>query len=65
MCCCFQPDSCRNIFRADSINWSKVSIWDSLIAETALENGIVKIYTENLKDFKKIPGLKVVNPMEE
>jgi len=44
---------------------NNISIWDSLIAETALENGVTKIYTENLKDFKKIPGLKAVNPIEE
>lgn len=39
----------------------KVSIWDSLIVSTALENGIEKIYTENLKDFKEMP-IAAVNP---
>jgi predicted nucleic acid-binding protein len=28
------------------------------------ENGINKIYTENEKDFKKIPGIKVINPLK-
>lgn len=37
-------------------------VWDALIAETALENGIRKIYTENTKDFNKIPSLKIINP---
>ena len=40
-----------------------VSIWDSLIAETSLENGISKIYTENTKDFRKIPNLAAINPI--
>ena len=44
---------------------NNISIWDSIIAETAMENGITKIYTENIKDFKKISGLKVINPIEE
>ena len=39
-----------------------IGLWDSLIAETSLENGIKKIYTENVKDFRKIPGLRAVNP---
>lgn len=38
-----------------------IQIWDSLIAETALENGITKIYTDK-KDFSKIPGFKAINP---
>ncbi|MEK6888466.1 MAG: PIN domain-containing protein [Candidatus Aenigmatarchaeota archaeon] len=41
-----------------------ISIWDALIGETALENGIRRIYTENIKDFVKIPGLNVENPMK-
>ncbi|MDZ4256971.1 MAG: PIN domain-containing protein [archaeon] len=36
--------------------------WDNLIAQTMLENGITKIYTENTKDFSKIKGIKAVNP---
>ena len=39
----------------------KMSFWDSLIAATMIENGILNIYTENSKDFK-IPSLKVINP---
>lgn len=40
------------------------SFWDTLIAETMKENGINKIYTENEDDFKKIPGIKVINPLK-
>lgn len=43
----------------------KVSFWDCLIAETMKENGIVKIYTENEKDFKKILGIKAINPLKK
>jgi predicted nucleic acid-binding protein len=42
----------------------KIDLWDALIAETMKENGINKIYTENEKDFKKIPGIKVINPLK-
>ena len=41
------------------------SFWDSLICETMKENGIDKIYTENEKNFKKIPGIKVINPLKK
>lgn len=37
--------------------------WDAVIAETMLENQIREIYTENIKDFKKFPGIKAINPM--
>jgi len=42
----------------------RTPFWDSLIAETMKENGIVKIYTENEKDFKKISGIEVINPLK-
>jgi len=38
--------------------------WDALIAETMLENGVQTICTENEKDFKKIPGVRVSNPFK-
>ena len=40
----------------------QLSFWDALIAATMLENNIFTIYTENEKDFLKIPGIKVINP---
>lgn len=42
-----------------------IPFWDSVIAETMKENGINTIVTENVKDFKKVPGLKIVNPFIE
>lgn len=41
-----------------------ISYWDALIASTMIENNIFTIYTENEKDFKKIPGLTVINPLK-
>lgn len=39
----------------------KVSVWDALIVSTAMENGIEKIYTENVRDFKDMP-ITIINP---
>ena len=38
--------------------------WDTHIAAVMLQNGITTIYTENIKDFKKIPGIKAINPFK-
>jgi predicted nucleic acid-binding protein len=38
------------------------SFWDIMIAETMKEAGVGTLYTENEKDFRKIPWVKVVNP---
>ncbi len=38
--------------------------WDCLIAATALENLVTTIYTDNVKDFEKIPGIEVINPLK-
>lgn len=42
-----------------------ISYWDALIASVMKENHIYTIITENDKDFKKIPWLKVINPFIE
>jgi predicted nucleic acid-binding protein len=42
----------------------KTKIWDTLITETMKENGVYAIVTENEKDFKKIKGIKVINPFK-
>lgn len=39
-----------------------ISFWDVLIAETMKEAGVSTLYTENAKDFRKIPWIEVVNP---
>lgn len=38
--------------------------WDTLIIETAIENGVKKIYTENVKDFTGLYDIKIINPLE-
>lgn len=39
------------------------SFWDILIAETMRETGIKRVYTENEKDFAKIPWIQIENPL--
>ncbi|MFH1587729.1 MAG: PIN domain-containing protein [Candidatus Diapherotrites archaeon] len=46
-------------------NLYKIHFWDALIAATMQENNIKTIYTENTKDFKKIPGIKTINPIQQ
>lgn len=41
-----------------------VPIWDCLIAETMRESGLFSIVTENEKDFRRISGIKVINPLK-
>ena len=43
---------------------SRIKIWDALIAETMREYGMVTIVTENVKDFKRLSGIKVINPFK-
>ena len=42
----------------------RVPFWDALIAACMLENGIEIIVTENERDFKKVPGITVINPFK-
>ena len=39
---------------------SKIQINDALIAQHCLDLGLDGIFTDNVKDFKKIPGLTVI-----
>ncbi len=39
-----------------------IHYWDALLAANMKENNVFSIYTENEKDFKKIPWLKTINP---
>lgn len=41
-----------------------IHFWDALIAATMQENSIDTIYTENTKDFAKVPWLKAINPFK-
>jgi predicted nucleic acid-binding protein len=42
----------------------RAPFWGALIAACMLEHGIEIIVTENEKDFKKIPGITIVNPFK-
>jgi predicted nucleic acid-binding protein len=51
--------------KAIEIKQSKnIKLGDSIIAATALVNDLV-LYTRNVLDFKKIPDIKVINPIKE
>ncbi len=39
-----------------------MKLGDSIVAATAVLNGL-ELYTRNVDDFNKIPGLRVVNPI--
>ena len=41
-----------------------IHFWDAMIAQVMLENKVFSIYTENEKDFLKVPFLSVVNPFK-
>ena len=36
--------------------------WDAVIMETMKENGIGKVFTENVRDFAGTKGIEVVDP---
>lgn len=44
---------------------TKVHFFDALLAQTMLDNNIHLIYTENTKDFNKIPGIKAIDPFTD
>lgn len=41
----------------------RVDIFDSYLAATMFDNGIKKILTRNVKDFKKIGSIQATNPL--
>src|SRR5712691_7114832 len=50
----------RALDDAGTIN---ASFWDVLIAETMRDSGVTGLYTENEKDFRKIPWVEVLDPL--
>ena len=42
----------------------RAKFWDALIAASMLEHGVGTIVTENEQDFRRIPGITVVNPFK-
>jgi predicted nucleic acid-binding protein len=47
----------------EDLKMINTSFWDLVIAETMRDAGVTTIYTENEKDFRMIPWIKVENPM--
>jgi predicted nucleic acid-binding protein len=43
----------------------RAPFWDALIAACMLESGIEIVVTENERDFKRIPGITVINPFRK
>lgn len=41
-----------------------IHYWDALLCATLKQNGITSIYTENVKDFEKVPWITAVNPLK-
>ena len=39
-----------------------IPFWDLVIAETLKENDLNEIITENERDFRRVPGIKINNP---
>ena len=48
---------------SDDLQTINTPFWDILISETMREAGVKTLYTENEKDFRKIPWIQVRNPM--
>ncbi len=58
-------DESIDIVNAVSLSHSeKIPFWDALLASTAKRHGVYTIFTENTKDFERIPGIKAVNPLK-
>ena len=55
----------ETVFRAIELaKLHRTSFWDALIAACMLENHVNAIVTENERDFKRIPGIIVINPFK-
>jgi predicted nucleic acid-binding protein len=54
--------TCQTVLAAAEAFGGKGAIWDALIAQTMIENGLSVIVTDNLKDFSKLPGIKPLSP---
>jgi predicted nucleic acid-binding protein len=56
----------ETFFKAiELVKLHRLPFWDTLIAACMLENGIHTVVTENERDFKRIPGITVINPFKE
>ena len=43
----------------------RLPFWDALIAACMIEHEVSVIVTENERDFKRLPGITVINPFKE
>jgi len=43
----------------------KLSFWDSLIVESALNSGATRLYSEDLQHGRSIEGMSIVNPFHD
>ena len=43
----------------------RIHFWDALLVATMQENHLSIIYTEDTKDFEKIPGINAINPFDK
>jgi len=48
----------------DLVERTGAPYWDALIVACMMEHGITTIVTENERDFRKIPGITVINPFK-
>lgn len=46
----------------DLMNRYHVSSWDALIVAACLENGVTKLYTEDIADDYRKEGIEIINP---
>ena len=59
------PIDPTTIERAIDLSYtSKIRINDALIAQHCLDLGLDGIFTDNVKDFKNVPGLTIINLRE-
>jgi len=56
------PEDYLEAFRL--VKRHKAPYWDALLVATMRRHGIHAIITENEKDFKKFPGIRVINPFK-
>lgn len=60
------PHNQETVKRAiDLGKFHKVPFWDALIASCMIENNLTTVFTENEKDFKRVPNLSIINPFKK
>jgi predicted nucleic acid-binding protein len=58
-------DTIQDVYYAISLVLHyQIPFWDALLASTMKRNKIRVVYTENVRDFGKMPGIRVINPVK-